>query len=218
MTRLLKSRLLYVLISLLLTAPAIAAQSGRRAKSGSTTAPTTTPTPTITGAKATEKKPATEQKLQLLVGMDRQNPSAVTPMYVYDTVLEDCVRRLGEADQVLPTARGNMTRGDARKAAKQETVRWVVSLEVRSVNDDIGRSAARGQDELYVEYTVVEPGTGNIKRSGRTNHHIYQNGRGGVTSPSRNGGIYSEYSIQQAALEAAERILAGFDIKLGDAP
>ena len=52
----------------------------------------------------------------------------------------------------------------------------------------------------------------------RTNQLIYQNGRGGVTSPTRNGAIYSEYSIKQAAREAADRILAGFDIKARESP
>jgi len=45
------------------------------------------------------------------------------------------------------------------KAAKQETKRWVISLEVRSVYADAGKQVRNNQDELYVEYTVIEPET-----------------------------------------------------------
>jgi hypothetical protein len=100
------------------------------------------------------------------------------------------------------------------KAAKEETTRWVVSLELRSFYAESGRQIKPEQDELYVEFTVIEPVTGKVKRSGRTNHHIYQSGRGGVAFPPQKGPGYSEYSIKQAATEAADRILAGFDIKV----
>ena len=199
--------ILFILV--LCTATALA-QSGRRGMSGSTTTATT---PSVSGPKATEKKSDSAAKLQLLVGIDGREVLSNIPNYIFDTVLENCVRRLGEAEIVFATSGGNsMNRAEARKAAKQETKRWVISLEVRSVYADAGKQVRNNQDQLYVEYTVIEPETGNIKRSGRTNQLIYQNGRGGVTSPTKNGAIYSEYSIKQAAREAADHILAGFDI------
>jgi hypothetical protein len=186
------------------------AQSGRRATGGSTT---TTTAPSVAGPKTVEKKPAAEPKVQLLVGMNRTGAFTPTPFYVYDTVLDVCIRRLGDADIVLATPAGaNLNRAEAVKIAKQETTRWVVSLEIRSFYADAGRQVQNEQDELYVDYTVIEPVTGKIKRSGRTRQHIYQNRRGEVTLPPRPGAGYSEYSIKQAALEAADRILAGFDI------
>ena len=191
------------------------AQSGRRSSSGTTTTTTTTAAPTTSGTKKVEAKPA-ESKLQLLVGIDRPNAFTTTPYYVYDTVLSDCMRRLDEANIVFSTSGGNnMNRAEAVKAAKQETTRWVVSLEVRSFYAESGRQVKAEEDELYVEYTVIEPVTGKIKRSGRTQHHLYQNGRGGVSVPSpRDNRGYSEYSIKQAAREAADKILAGFDITI----
>ncbi len=204
------SQLVLLISIILISMSAAYAQSGRRSTGGSTTS---TP-PSVSGPK-TEKKPAPAPRLQLLVGINSRDVFTITPFYIYDTVLDNCIRRLGEAEIVMPTSAGNdMNRADAIKAAKQETVRWVVSLEVRSVYADAGRQVKNGQDELYVDYTVIEPQTGKIKRSGRTNQHIYQTGRGGVTSPTRNGGVYSEYSVRQAAREAADRILAGFDIKV----
>lgn len=186
------------------------AQSGRRSTGGSTT---TTSTPSVTGAKTVEKKPEAEPKVQLLVGINRSGAFTPTPFYVYDTVLDVCTRRLGDADIAFATPAGaNMNRSEAAKAAKQEKTRWVVSLELHSFYAEAGRQVKSEQDELYVEYVVFEPVTGKIKRSGRTRQHIYQNKRGEITIPPSPGGGYSEYSIKQAALEAADKILAGFDI------
>jgi hypothetical protein len=212
-TMLRKQQFLLLVLTVLLTLGVAHAQSGRRSSGASPTTPTTATSPT--GAKAAEKKPAAELKLQLLVGINRADAFTTTPFYVYDTLLADCIRRLGEAEIVFATAGGNnMNRAEAVKAAKQETTRWVVSLELKSFYAESGRQIKPEQDELYVDYTVIEPVTGKIKRSGRTQRHIYQSGRGGVSIPPQRGPGYSEYSIKQAALEAADKILAGFDIKV----
>lgn len=201
----------FLLLTLILLSSAIAqAQSGRRSTGGSTPS-----APSVSGPKAVEKKSTPAPKLLLLVGINRGDAFTTVPYYIYDTVLDNCIRRLGEAEIVLPTSAGNnVNRGDAIKAARQETVRWVVSLEVRSVYADGGKQVKNNADELYVDYTVIEPQTGKIKRSGRTHQTIYQTGRGGVSLPSKNSPVYSEYAIKQAAREAADRILAGFDIKV----
>ena len=150
------------------------------------------------------------------MGINRADAFTITPYYVYDTLLADCIKRLGDAEMVFANSGGNtMNRSAAVKAAREETTRWVVSLEVKSLFAESGQQIKPEQDELFVEYTVVEPVTGKIKRSGRTQRHIYQSGRGGNSLPTTKGGPnYSEYSIKQAALEAAEKILAGFDIKV----
>jgi hypothetical protein len=205
-----RKRQLLLLISVLLFSTIARAQSGRRSTRG-----TTTSAPSVSGPKTVEKKPTAAPKLQLLVGINRGDAFTTIPYYIYDTVLDNCIRRLGESEIVLPTSAGNnVNRADAIKAAKQETVRWVVSLEVRSVYADSGRQVKNGSDELYVDYNVIEPETGKIKRSGRTHQTIYQTGRGGVSLPSKNSPLYSEYALKQAAREAADRILAGFDIKV----
>src|SRR5437773_1993637 len=126
----------------LCTAMALA-QSGRRATGGSTTTATT---PSVSGPKATEKKSDPAPKLQLLVGIDGREVFTNIPNYIFDTVLENCVRRLGEADIVFATSAGNsMNRGEARKAAKQETKRWVISLEVRSIYAEAGKQVRNNQ-------------------------------------------------------------------------
>jgi hypothetical protein len=211
-----KQQFLLLISIALLTFGVAQAQSGRRSTGGTTT--TTATTPTAPGAKPVEKKPAAEAKLQLLVGINRADAFTITPYYVYDTLLADCIRRLSDAEIVFVNSGSNsMNRSAAIKAAKEETTRWVVSLEVKSFFAESGRQIKPEQDELFVEYVVVEPVTGKIKHSGRTQRHIYQNGRGGNSLPTTKGGPnYSEYSIKQAALEAADKILAGFDIKVRD--
>ena len=211
-----KRQFLLLTLLALLTWSVAQAQSGRRSTPGSTTSTTTAPT--TAAAKTAEKKPAAESRLQLLVGINRAEAFTITPYYVYDTVLADCLKRLSDAETVFANSGGfSMNRSAAVKAAREETVRWVVSLEVKSLFAESGQKIKPEQDELFVEYTVVEPVTGKIKRSGRTQRHIYQNGRGGNSLPTTKGGPnYSEYSIKQAAVEAAEKILAGFDIKLRD--
>jgi hypothetical protein len=202
----------FLVVTALLALGIAQAQSGRRSTPGTTT---TTPTPGAPETKTAEKKPTTENRIQLLVGISRADAFTSTPYYVYDTVLEDCLRRLSEAEIVFANSGGNnMNRSEAVKAAKQETTRWVVSLEIRSFYAESGQKIKPEQDELYIDYHVIEPVTGKIKHSGRTQKHIYQNGRGGTSIPPQRGPAYSEYSIKQAAIEAADKILAGFDIKV----
>lgn len=210
----LRNRQIFLLISIALLNWGFArAQSGRRSNPGPGT--TTATAPSTPAAKTAENKPGAESRLQLLVGINRAEAFTITPYYVYDTVLADCIKRLSDAETVFANSGGfSMNRSAAVKAAREETTRWVVSLEVKSLFAESGQQIKPEQDELFVEYTVVEPVTGKIKRSGRTQRHIYQ-GRGG-NSPTKGGPNYSEYSIKQAALEAAEKILAGFEIKLRD--
>jgi hypothetical protein len=108
-----------------------------------------------------------------------------------------------------------MNRAEAIKRAKEETVRYVVWLQIGSELADSGRQPSKNSmDELYVSYSILEPGTAKFKQSGRSHHQIYQNGRGGVSAPTKNSPLYSEYALKQAALETAERILLAFEIKL----
>ena len=210
-----KPQFLLLISIVLLTWAAAQAQSGRRSTGGTSTTTTGTTATAPTAAKADEKKSAAESRLQLLVGINRAEAFTITPYYVYDTVLADCIKRLSDAETVFVNSGGfSMNRSAAVKAAREETTRWVVGLEVKSLFAESGQKIKPEQDELFVEYTVVEPVTGKIKHSGRTQRHIYQSGSS--RSAEKGGPNYSDYSIKQAALEAAEKILAGFDIKLRD--
>jgi hypothetical protein len=190
----------------------INAQSGRRSTGGATT----TTAPSVSGPKTVEKKPDKAPRLQLLVGIDNRDPMSNIPYYVSDTVIDNCVRRLGDASDVIVTSAGSaMNRAEAVKRAKEETVRYVVWLQIGSELADSGKKPSKNSvDELYVSYTILEPGTAKFRQSGRSHHSIYQTGRGGVSTPNKNSPLYSEYALKQAARETAERVLAAFDIKL----
>ncbi len=190
-------------------------QSGRRSSSGSTT---TTTAPSVSGPKTIEKKPEKPPRLQLLVGIDNRDPSTNVPYYVSDTVIDNVLRRLGDAADVIATAAGRpMNRADAVRTAKEETTRYVVWLRIGSELADSGRQQSKNAvDELYVSYVIFEPGTAKQRQSGRSHHQIYQTGRGGVSAPNKNSPMYSEYALKQAAQETAERVLEAFEIKLRD--
>jgi hypothetical protein len=208
-----KTRFFLLLVLMLSSAP-VWAQSGRKSSSSSSSSTTTTTTPSVSGPKTTENKTTTTAKVQLLVGIDRNEPFTTVPMYVFDTVLDKIIRRLGETDIVFANSGGPMNRGDGVRAAKKETVRWVVVVEIKDIYADAGKPVKNtDQDELVIEFTVIEPESGKAKRSGKTHQLIYPNGRSSVSLPSKNAGaVYSDYSINQAANEAADRILEGFDI------
>ena len=216
--KLLSYRRAAIALSILaLCAATAVAQSGRKNTGGSTT---TTVAPSVSGPKPIEKKPETTKRIQLLVGIDKYQTFTTIPFYLYDTVLDNCIRRLGEADIVMATSAGSeFDRAAAVKAAKQETVRYVVLLNLGSEYADAGKQAKSGQDELYVDFVMFEPETAKIKTSGRAHQHIYQTGRGGINLPTKNSPIYSDYAIKQAAIEVANRILSAFDIKVrGEGP
>ena len=208
----LRNRQAFLLTAIIFACATVShAQSGRRSTGG-----TTTTAPSVSGPKTVEKKPEKPPRLQLLVGIDNRDPTSNIPYYVADTVIDNCVRRLGDASDVIVTSAGRgMNRSDAIKRAKEETVRYVVWLQIGSELADSGRKpSSNSVDELYVSYTILEPGTAKFKQTGRSHHQIYQTGRGGVSTPNKNSPLYSEYALKQAAKEVAERVLSAFDIKL----
>lgn len=214
MNKLYHLRVLFVAAIIFACASVTCAQSGRRSTGGSTT----TTAPSVSGPKTIEKKPEKPPRLQLLVGIDNRDPTSNIPYYVSDTVIDNCVRRLGDASEVIVTSAGRgMNRADAIKRAKEETVRYVVWLQIGSELADSGKQPSKNSvDELYVSYAILEPGTAKFKRTGRSHHQIYQTGRGGVSAPNKNSPMYSEYALKQAAQETAERVLEAFEIKLRD--
>lgn len=200
---------------LALSVVGIQAQSGRRAGGSSTT--TSTTTPSVSGPKAIDKKAEKSATVQLLVGIEDLDAFSNIPYYLTDTVLDNCIRRLGDAADVSATSAGRgINRGDALKRAKEEKNRYFVLLAVGSDAPVTSKQSKNGPDELYVSYTVFEPETAKVKASGRAHHSIYRAGRVGVSGPTKNSPLYSEYALKQAARETADRILSAFDLKVPD--
>ena len=203
---------LSILFVLVISCAVAQAQSGRRG-----TGKSSTTAPSVSGAKETEAKPQKAARVQLLVGIDGSGVGN-TPYYLADTVLGECIRRLGEASEVtvMPAGR-HMTRGDAAAAAKEEKERYVVWLQLASDVPVTSSESRNGPNELYVRYMVLEPVTARTKIMGRAFHSIYKTGNVGVSGPTpKQSAVYSEYAVKQSAREAADKVLEAFDVKVGD--
>ena len=197
-----------LLLAVLIASTAVvAAQSGRRGGVKSS-APPAPPVPTATEAQAKPQAPA---RIQLLVAVDEPSGFTRLPLTVPETVLETCVQRLGAAakDVAAIAASRRMTRSEAVKAAKAETTRYLVWLEVRSEREDYGAEVSSQSDRVYILFTILEPGSAKVKKSGRVQPGKL--GNVGVTVPTR-GVVHSDYAIRETARQAADRILDAFQI------
>ena len=209
-------RKLFLLIAVLIASTAVvAAQSGRRGGSKSS-APATPPVASPTEAPS---KPKTPSRIQLLVAIDSPTGFDGVPYRIPDTVLEACLRRLAESKDVTATpALQQMTRSEVLKAAKAETVRYVVWLQVRNEQADYSADVSSYRDQLYVTFTIYEPGTAKTKDSGRADYATSKVGNVGVSGPSARRAVYSDYAIKETAKQAADKILNAFQIKIGGWP
>jgi len=210
-------RFLFIVAALVAFAAIVAAQSGRRSTSKPVTPPTPpSSSPATTESNPTESSPKKAPAIQLLVGVDDPNPISGIPRYLADTVLDVCVHRLSQPAGAQVTAGSRtLTRSDATKAARAETTRYVVWLQVGNTVADTGRAANGRADEYYVNFMLLEPGTAKIKQSG----HVLAGGRRvgnvGVGLPPASSGspLYIEYIIKDEARQAADRILSALGIK-----
>jgi hypothetical protein len=174
------------------------------------------PPPVASPAQA-PSKPKTPARIQLLVAIDSPSAFDGVPLRSQDIILEACVRRLAESNGVTATpAFQPMTRSEGLKAAKAETVRYVVWLQVRNERADYGADASAQSAELYVIYMIYEPGTAKLKGSGRAQYGTGNMGNVGVSSPRR--AVFSDYEIKETARQAADKILDAFQIKIGGWP
>jgi len=184
------------------------AQSGRKVRT-STPAPVSVPEPTPTptpAAPSVKPKP----RLTFLVGLDRYDGFANIPLYAYEGVLRNLTDRLADSPSVrVGAAQSDMGRSDAIQKAKAETEAYVVWIQLRddSMNRDSRNSGSL--DNLVIEYTVLAPTTAKQTTSGRTYTQSQRNR--GIFNP-KTSGIYGDRYLNQAAQEAADRILAHFQI------
>ena len=187
-------------------------QSGRRAQKP-IPAPASTPEPTPTTNKQGEKEKAT---ITFIVGVDRYLGFSTIPLSFYDTVARGCAERLDDAAGVkIEVASKEMNRGDAVLRAKAEKEAFTVWLQLKVENVSGDSATVNNLSQLFIEYAVFAPTTAKTVTWGHTYQQGYRKG-GVVVGPpgsSRGNVSYSEYLLQQAAREAAERILSA--LKMG---
>jgi hypothetical protein len=100
-----------------------------------------------------------------------------------------------------------MSRGDAVQKAKGEKESYVILLQVQI--DTMSSNSQNSRDaDLVIEYSVLAPTTAKQLTFGRTYTQAQRN-RGSILNP-RTSSIYGDRYLNQAAQEAADRILAYF--------
>ncbi|MGH9883322.1 MAG: hypothetical protein ACRD6N_17945, partial [Pyrinomonadaceae bacterium] len=200
-------------VLVLTSAVFLAAQSGRRqSKSKSTVpiAPVEEPSPTP-APKVESKKPNAE----LVVGIEHGGGFDFVPLYYYGVVLHSCANRLGRAPAVtVSVSEGNVSRAQAISRAKAEKQAHVVWLQLRSDRASADRNIDN-VNEVAVDYLVLAPTTAKVVTSGRTYQRRGYRKGGVVIGPPTTGrtpASYVEYMLQEAAKEAAERILSALHL------
>jgi len=182
------------------------AQSGRRVrKSDPVPVATPEPEPSPTPSAAREKlKP----RFTFLVGVDRRDAFANIPLYAYDGVLRNVVDRLDDSPAVqVNGSQSEMSRGDAVQKAKAEKEGYVILLQLE-IDAMSSNSQNSRTPDIVIEYSVLAPMTAKQVTYGRT-YTQAQRSRGGILNPGTSG-IYGDRYLNQAAQEAADKILAYF--------
>ncbi|MFN2493335.1 MAG: hypothetical protein ABR501_10690, partial [Pyrinomonadaceae bacterium] len=159
-------------IALILTFSCISissAQSGRRARTPAPpTPPVPTPEPTPTPGQPIDKE---KNMLTFRVGMDRYQGFSTIPLQYYDTVVRACADRLDDAAAVRSDPiRGEINRAKAISLAKAEKTAYVVFLQLKLESRHADPTIVDNTNDLYIEYSVYEPGTGKLLTWG----HAYQ--------------------------------------------
>jgi hypothetical protein len=204
-----KYRLLTAIVILAFCALPIQAQSGRKHVKPESAAPVPMPTPEAT---PTPKKADKESQLLFFLGADRNDSYANFPFSYYDAALSGCAGRLRAGSSAgVDVSQQSVSRGDAIKKAKAETVAYIVQMKLTY------DSMARSYDEITLEYVVFAPTTAKVVTNGRT----YLNGnRTGpvIIGPSSRGStnvLYREQLLKQAGEDAANRILKSLHLDAG---
>lgn len=199
----------FVVVFMLSCASTDLAQSGRHVRK-STPAPVSTPEVTPTpGPKASSEKP--KPRLTFLIGLDRYTGFANVPSYAYEGVLRSLVDRLAESQGVhVGVSQDGMGRGEAIRKAKAEREGYVVWLQLQVDTESGGSRNTENRNNIVIEYSVFAPTTAKQTTSGRT-YTLSQRNKGIIPGP-RTSSIYGDRYLNQAAQEAADRILAHFHI------
>jgi hypothetical protein len=141
--------------------------------------------------------------------MDKTGDFSRISLYAFSGVLRNCAARLDEASTVeASVSNQNMSRADAIRKAKEGADVYVVWLQLKP-NNFSGRTGPYDDPyNVFVTYSVFAPTTGKQATSGNTFPEAYRNKRVRVPTSTTDG----DYSLNQAARGAAERILDHFHV------
>lgn len=193
------------------------AQSGRRAKGGATTTTSKQDAPPA-DAEVLTAKPAIDPETQISLIVASDEPTSAIGISVINSngsMMKGFIERLRKSSAFNIKVEKQMGRGRASDIAKEQTEAYVAWLQFGS-----DRVTARSHDasDWYVDYVVFTPGTAKVKTGGRIYLRAYQRSVGvggvpvGIPLPPIDGRAAVETSLQQAGREAAERVMAEFDV------
>ena len=182
---------------LLLLAPQMIAQSGRRAPKP-TQPPVNTPqTDTETSSRSSAR--ALKQKVSLLVGREGSSKHLISE----DAIFENFIDYLGRFKNVSATSIGDVKRDAAVKRAKQETDSILVLLQF-DVDEFQNGTIILNSPDLDIRVLVLEPTTGKKKFEGK----VYYKALGGPMLKRDNwpNGTPIRITTEAVGIEAAEQV------------
>jgi hypothetical protein len=210
--------LMLLCAALILCAAGLAeAQSGRRAKGGaSAPKPVSTPAESESAAAKKSTIKAEAQRVALIVTADGHGfESVYAPANASDIVLRGFVDRLRESSAFTIKVEKEMSRGRASDRAKDEKEAYLVWLHFGS---DAVTARSHDDADYFVDYVVFTPGTAKVKTEGkvylRPSRRNVSIGRVpvGIPLPQTDARAVWEGALKQGGSEAAERVMAEFDV------
>jgi hypothetical protein len=219
---------LALLFALVLCAVALTydarAQSRRAPRPAATPTPEATPEATPQGESESKPRGASTKDPSVLVSfsvLENDNPMMNLDYMARDDIWKEFIDRLSKSRAVSVTQGGKATRGQARERAKAERDTYIVLFELeeeREMNDaGVGRVDSR---TLLLKTYVYAPKTGDLKFTDTIYQRPYRQTAtiGGVRVPvpgSRRIERYpSQLQLEQAARDAADRLMSRFNVIL----
>lgn len=194
-----------------------AAQSGRRKTERQSPVPQPTP-----GEAEPARAPAKNISIvATFIVYEDENVNFSTVASQRNIVGKSFYDRLRQSPSVEVSLGGRGTRGEARDRAKKETKSHVVLLQIeedmmsaRNPGNSRDRLGRTDPGDYAIRVSVYAPTTGDLKYNDIVHPRPYRSAGtvGGIPVPVPVGRLPGEYQLMQAARDAADRLLARFEI------
>ena len=219
--------LVLIAFALCLSAAAGAsAQSGRKKTPPLSPAPTPSPTPDAQGESESEGRPkrAPNTEASFIV----YQADGAFPFVDYtaqELIMDSFMQRLTRSkDLSASRGTGKLSRKQAQEIAKKEPEAYIVLIELEEEAGTVGRGGVGGQADtraLVIKTYTYEPNTGTLKFVDYTSQRPYRPTAtiGGIRLPlpaprTRIERFPNELQLEQAAHDAADRIMRRFSLRL----
>lgn len=200
------------------------AQSGRRTPGGAKKTETVPAAPEQQGESESKPRTKSDQKnapLVTFIIFESDDAFPDVDLFSRDLVNDSFMQRFREASSVAATHGGKASRKTARDRAKNEKEAYVVLVQLEEMSAISGQQTIGRPDPrtLVIKTYVYVPGTGDLKFADRVEQRPYRPTAtiGGVRVPtgrSRMERFPGQYQLEQAAHDAADRIMSKFNVLL----